>query len=356
MPNYTTNYHLAKPLVNDPIDEDLWGGELNNNMDIIDTAIKNASGSTRATSSTPDTISTTDANNTVLVDASGGAFTVNLLAAATAMAGFTITIKKVDTSANTVTIDGNGSETIDGALTYVIGGIYQDVTLISDGTNWRIKQRYIGNVYERIGADIASTSTIDLRQTAITGRKVNITGTTAITAITLEIGQTRLVRFSGILTLTYNATSLIVPGSANITTAAGDYCEVLGTAAGVEVYNYIRASGQAVVPSVISKSYVSTEQALPSGGSNLSLTHALGTVPTLARAVLRCKVSENGWNPGDEINVTGDRADNWNYQVTANSTNVIVTIGGNGYSIYDTSGAQAFINSGNWRFIIYAYA
>lgn len=36
MPNLTTNFSLNKPLVNDPIDEDLWGGQMNTNMDAID--------------------------------------------------------------------------------------------------------------------------------------------------------------------------------------------------------------------------------------------------------------------------------------------------------------------------------
>lgn len=39
MPTYTTPYNLAKPLVNDPTDQDLWGGELNSNMDIIASAL-----------------------------------------------------------------------------------------------------------------------------------------------------------------------------------------------------------------------------------------------------------------------------------------------------------------------------
>lgn len=39
MPTYTTPYNLAKPLVNDPTDQDLWGGELNSNMDIIAAAL-----------------------------------------------------------------------------------------------------------------------------------------------------------------------------------------------------------------------------------------------------------------------------------------------------------------------------
>ena len=36
MPTLTTNFSLNKPLVNDPVDEDLWGGQLNTNMDTID--------------------------------------------------------------------------------------------------------------------------------------------------------------------------------------------------------------------------------------------------------------------------------------------------------------------------------
>ena len=36
MPTSTTNFSLNKPLVNDAVDEDLWGGQLNTNMDTID--------------------------------------------------------------------------------------------------------------------------------------------------------------------------------------------------------------------------------------------------------------------------------------------------------------------------------
>lgn len=35
MPTYTSPYNLAMPLVNNATDQDLWGGELNNNMQII---------------------------------------------------------------------------------------------------------------------------------------------------------------------------------------------------------------------------------------------------------------------------------------------------------------------------------
>lgn len=54
---------------------------------------------------------------------------------------------------------------------------------------------------------------------------VNITGTTAITSFGPTASTTTpvyLVKFAGVLTLTHNATSLIIPGGANYVTSAGD--------------------------------------------------------------------------------------------------------------------------------------
>jgi Protein of unknown function (DUF2793) len=80
------------------------------------------------------------------------------------------------------------------------------------------------------GADIASAATINL-ETA-TGHLVDVTGTTTISAITLGDGHERVVRFTGALTLT-NGASLVLPGGANITTAAGDFAVFRGYASGV---------------------------------------------------------------------------------------------------------------------------
>jgi len=90
------------------------------------------------------------------------------------------------------------------------------------------------------GADIASAGTTNL-ETA-TGELVDVTGTTAITAVTLNDGHRRIVRFTGILTLT-NGASLVLPGAANITTAAGDIAMLQGYAAGVvRCVSYMRAA------------------------------------------------------------------------------------------------------------------
>lgn len=80
------------------------------------------------------------------------------------------------------------------------------------------------------GANIASADTINLL--TATGNYVNVTGTTTIRGLSPTasgnaalIGARRVVQFTGALTLTYNATTLILPGSANITTVAGDVVE-----------------------------------------------------------------------------------------------------------------------------------
>lgn len=90
------------------------------------------------------------------------------------------------------------------------------------------------------GADIASAPAIDLD--AATGDLIDITGTTAITGITLAEGRERTVRFAGALTLTHGV-SLILPGAANIATEAGDFAVFRGYAAGVvRCIAYVRAA------------------------------------------------------------------------------------------------------------------
>jgi hypothetical protein len=93
------------------------------------------------------------------------------------------------------------------------------------------------------GADIASAATTDLG--AVEGLAHNVTGTTTITSFgTVRAGVWKAVVFSGALTLTHNATSLILPGGANITTAAGDVALAMSEGSGNwRVWSYNKASG-----------------------------------------------------------------------------------------------------------------
>ena len=66
-------------------------------------------------------------------DATSGAITITLPAVS---AGLQYTIKKTDSSANAVTIDGNSAEVIDGELTQVLTTQWDVITIVSNGTAW----------------------------------------------------------------------------------------------------------------------------------------------------------------------------------------------------------------------------
>lgn len=73
-----------------------------------------------------------------LVDATAGAVTVTLPAVAGTdpSAGRAVTVIKSDSSANAVTIDADGAETINGAATLVLASQYDRARIASDGTEW----------------------------------------------------------------------------------------------------------------------------------------------------------------------------------------------------------------------------
>jgi hypothetical protein len=115
------------------------------------------------------------------------------------------------------------------------------------------------------GSNIASASTTDIG--AATGESVTITGTTTITGLgTKAAGCLRFVTFSGALTLTYNATSLILPTAANITTAAGDTAIFVSLGSGNwKCLSYTRASGTALSSSSSTVPYVKLQEQQSSG-------------------------------------------------------------------------------------------
>ena len=73
----------------------------------------------------------------IFCDATSGAITITL-PTAVGIGGKVYAIKKTDASANTVTIDAAGTETIDGALTVVTAVQYASYSIVSNGANWFI--------------------------------------------------------------------------------------------------------------------------------------------------------------------------------------------------------------------------
>lgn len=81
---------------------------------------------------------------------------------------------------------------------------------------------FSGRLNHAKGASIASRATIDLNSVA--GNLVHITGASTITSLgtASQAGIMRWVIFDGINTLTYNASTLVIPGNSSVITAAGD--------------------------------------------------------------------------------------------------------------------------------------
>lgn len=107
--------------------------------------------------------------------------------------------------------------------------------------------RTLGDYTSGAWTDIASASTVNIGAAA--QAHLRVTGTTGITAFdSVTSGIWRRLRFAGALTWTHNGTSMILPGAANITTAAGDTADVVSLASGNWICTqYTTAAGSPVI-------------------------------------------------------------------------------------------------------------
>lgn len=133
-----------------------------------------------------------------------------------------------------------------------------------DGANW-LTVGYIdatNHVWTPIvgggnPTNVASATTANLcgsAGSAPTQSFLTITGTTTITGFgtNCPVGAFKFFTFSGALTLTYNATTMILPSAANITTAAGDSGLAVYLGSGNwQVLVFQRANGAALSSSLI---------------------------------------------------------------------------------------------------------
>ena len=95
------------------------------------------------------------------------------------------------------------------------------------------------------GADVASAAALPV---LTDGNYFDVTGTTTVTSInTTASGTVIKLHFDAALILTHNATSLVLPGGANITTAANDEAEFIEYSTGNwRCTSYTRADGTAL--------------------------------------------------------------------------------------------------------------
>jgi hypothetical protein len=138
MSTLTPNYDFILPGVNDPTDQDLWGGYLNENFSSLDTLIKaNSLAEIDPVLTTGYTITTDDNNKTFIFDTSSGNLTATLPAASGFDNGFTFTLKKVGAT-GTLNISG----TVDGDLNPTLTDENKSKTITGNGTAWYFKSDY----------------------------------------------------------------------------------------------------------------------------------------------------------------------------------------------------------------------
>lgn len=202
----------------------------------------------------------------------------------------------------------------------------------------------------RKGTDVASASTADIWANN-DGDYVDITGTTTITSLGAapHAGMIRVVRFTGALTLTHGALCTL-PGSANITTAAGDLMKVVALDSSNNlVMSYQRASGNLV--------FNGTGQKILGDFSNATLGNRVYLQTSTANSSTAFGVLPSGSGTSSSCNVFGT-SDPANAPVTSlinDGTNAMLRstktgTGVTGALIFDMAGTEAgrFNTSGNF--------
>ena len=200
---------------------------------------------------------------------------------------------------------------------------------------------------------IASGATVDIG--AIVGNLVHITGTTTITSFgTIQAGTRRRVIFDAALILTHNATSLILPTAANITTVAGDSAEFVSEGAGNwRCTSYQRATGFALAaPST--KDAVS---ALTNSSGTVTVDCTLGksfTITLAANVTTLALTNLNGAGFATEIEIEIKQNGTGGFTFTLpasfkalGGSDTAIAAGANAVTVIS---AKTFDNGTTWRY------
>lgn len=239
-------------------------------------------GATNSRTDYADTAAVQDGGLTYAVDTGAAdAYVMSLAPAITAYvtgAEYAFKVVNASTGAATLNINGVGAKTIKKyhdqdieAGDLEAGGVY---VVRYDGTNMQLVSPVSGStyssdltlsgnnthsgtntfqktVYLKKGADVASAAELPI---LTDGNYFDVTGTETVTSIatTGKIGTVIKLHFDDVLTLTHHATDLILPGGANITTAAGDEAEFVEYASGdFRCTSYTRADGTSLVSDIV---------------------------------------------------------------------------------------------------------
>jgi hypothetical protein len=219
----------------------------------------------------------TVSDHTLYFDTTAAGYTLTL-PAASGNAGLEYVVKKT-VAANTLTIDANASETIDGALTLVMSSQYDAVQIKCDGAGWQVLAR---------GATVPG-------------------GSGTVTSVAMSGGTTGMTFTGGPITgagtFTAGGTLITANGGTGFASyAVGDLLQASTTSAlaklaAVATGNVLLSGGVGVVSSwgkVALTTHVSGTLPVANGGTGVTASTGTGSVVLSAAPVLTGKTTVGG--------------------------------------------------------------
>jgi len=179
------------------------------------------------------------------------------------------------------------------------------------------------------GADIASTGTMVI---GTDGSYFDITGTTGITAMTVDVGRIFTLQFDGAVVLTHSST-LYLAGAANFTTEANDHLTFVAVAANDvrQIGAGLKDGGSPVAAGGGAWNYITTSS-ITGSPSTVTLSGITSAYDTYVLTYANIRVSDDGAMLGLRYGDSGG--------VDSGSTdygiNRHITFGNNSNNVYGT--------------------
>jgi hypothetical protein len=91
-------------------------------------------------------------------DATSGNFNFYLPTATSTVRGLELLFIKVDSSSNVITIVPDGTQTLNGASSYVLEKAYENIAVICDGANWKSKSIFHNQSFEKVNKNLKAAN------------------------------------------------------------------------------------------------------------------------------------------------------------------------------------------------------
>lgn len=303
-------------------------------------------------------------------------YAVNLPACATAGAGFIVGFINPEPGTTTVTITASGAETINGSTTYALTSAYQGIWIGTNGTSWYVIGHLMpaastANVLAgtQLGRTVtpdalaalwekasAATATADLEVPDGGYCTVNATdGIITLNTSNNKSGRKFLFRFASALTITHNASSLILPGGQNITVQAGDMLEFISEGSdNWRMCGFFSDSGHPWCR------YYNSGQQAATVNTTLSLEHGFGMIPkdVLPKLICTNATGDQGYAQNDEIIYQGFPGSDVGTTIQTTATAIILVQGQSGVTsvVNKNTHNTGAITASRWRWVVTAYA